>query len=255
MAQKIAKKTLTIIIASALAVVVAASALIIYFVGKDNGPTTVYDNENDPLVFSSQEVDKVFNPFFSTAAPDSNVVGLTQIGMISNDSAGNPVWGDDEAVVTKDLQIVTEGTENVDQTTTYYFVLKNNVKFSNGSPLTMKDVLFNLYVFLDPAYTGSSTIYSTDIVGLKEYRTQASTETEQDSFGIKFQNAATARIQALIEACELVLEDDNNALLGEDAFKAELKEIQDAGAEANAHLVEDYTKAVELFKQELEKKK
>ena len=252
MAQKIAKKTLTIIIASALAVVVAASALIIYFVGKDNGPTTVYDNENDPLVFSSQEVDKVFNPFFSTAAPDSNVVGLTQIGMISNDSAGNPVWGDDEAVVTKDLQIVTEGTENVDQTTTYYFVLKNNVKFSNGSPLTMKDVLFNLYVFLDPAYTGSSTIYSTDIVGLKEYRTQASTETEQDSFGIKFQNAATARIQALIEACELVLEDDNNALLGEDAFKAELKEIQDAGAEANAHLVEDYTKAVELFKQELE---
>ena len=252
MAKQMAKKTLIVIIASVLAVVTAATVLIISFAGNDNPATKLYNNETDPLVFSSQEVDKVFNPFFATAAPDSSVVGLTQIGMLSNDKDGNPVWGDDEAVVTKDLEIVTKGEEDVDQTTTYYFVLKNNVKFSNGSPLTMKDVLFNLYVYLDYAYTGSSTIYSTDIVGLKEYRTQADTETEQDSFGIKFQNAATARIQALIAACEEILDENSDRFLTDDEFKAELKEIQDEGLETNANLVADYAKAVELFKEELE---
>ena len=122
-----------------------------------------YSNKETPLIFSTQEVDGVFNPFFSTSGTDSNVVGMTQIGMLSNDKDGKVTYGDNESVVTKDLQIVTQGTPEVDQTTTYYFVLKNNVKFSNGSALTIKDVLFNLYVYLDPVYTGSSTIYSTDI--------------------------------------------------------------------------------------------
>ena len=252
MAKQIKKKTLITIISVALAVVVATTALIIALGNKNGGGATIYSNENDPLVFSSQEVDKVFNPFFSTAAPDSNVVGLTQIGMIGNDSEGNPVWGDDEGVVTKDLEIVTQGTPNVNETTTYYFVLKNNVKFSNGSALTMKDVLFNLYVYLDPAYTGSSTIYSTDIVGLKEYRTQASSEAEQNSFGAQFQSEASKRRQALIDACGEILEDDNNSFLTDEQFKAKLKEIQDRGQDIYANIVADYEKALTLFREELE---
>lgn len=45
---------------------------------------------------------------------------MTQIGMLGNDKNGNITYGDSEGVVTKDLQIVTEGTEDKDQTTTYY---------------------------------------------------------------------------------------------------------------------------------------
>ena len=56
--------------------------------------------------------------------------------------------------------------------TGYTFVIKNGITFSDGKPLTINDVLFNLYVYLDPVYTGSSTMYSTDILGLKDYRTQ-----------------------------------------------------------------------------------
>ena len=149
-----------------------------------------YNNETDPLIFSSQEADKVFNPFFHTSAADSQIVGMTQLGMIGNDKEGKPTYGDDEAVIVKDLEITTTGTPDVDEKTTYKFVLKNNIKFSNGSPLTIKDVLFNFYVYLDPVYTGSSTIYSTDIVGLKEYRTQESSETEQDNFNKQFEIAA-----------------------------------------------------------------
>lgn len=214
----------------------------------DNG--VYYNNQTDPLVFSSQEVDKVFNPFFSTTATDGTVVGMTQIGMLGNDKDGKkPTYGDDEAVVTKDLQIVTEGTEDVDQTTTYYFVLKNNVRFSNGSYLTIKDVLFNLYVYLDPAYSGSSTIYSTDIVGLKKYRTQQTTEKEQDSFKAQFELEADTRIETLI-ATSLEIKDEHDTYTS-DEFKEYLAEYQEFGG-VYSNLVKDYEKAVELFRKELE---
>lgn len=180
---------------------------------------------------------------------------MTQIGMLGNDKNGNITYGDSEGVVTKDLQIVTEGTEDKDQTTTYYFVLKNNVKFSNGSALTIKDVLFNLYVYLDPAYTGSSTIYSTDIVGLKEYRTQEADETEQDSFKLKFQVEAEARIQALVDATVEILEEHGDSKPDKDQFReyliayaAEFESISDNFK----NVVKDYDKAIALFKEELE---
>ena len=112
------------------------------------GKQTVYDNENDPLMMSILEVDKVFNPFFATSGTDSSVVGLTQLSMLGNDKVGKPVYGDNEATIVKDMQIVEEG-EGDNKTSTYYFVLKNNLVFSNGSPLTIRDVLFNFYVYLD----------------------------------------------------------------------------------------------------------
>ena len=208
-----------------------------------------YNNQTDPLVFSTQEADKVFNPFFSTTAVDGNIVGMTQIGMLGNDKDGKPTYGDDEAVVTKDLQIVTQGTPEVNETTTYYFVLKNNVRFSNGTYLTMKDVLFNLYVYLDPVYTGSSTIYSTDIVGLKEYRTQAVDEQEQDSFRTQFELVAETRIQSLISVCGDII--DTYDSFTEEEFKGYLAEYTELN-ENYKNVVTDYLKAVELFKEELD---
>ena len=54
-----------------------------------------YDNDVDSVIFSTQEVDGVFNPFFSTTATDGNVTGLTQISMLSNDKDGKPLYGYD----------------------------------------------------------------------------------------------------------------------------------------------------------------
>ena len=83
------------------------------------------ENDDRALVLSSQELDKVFNPFFSSSAPDSQVVGMTQMGMLANDAKGNIVYGEDEGVVVLDYETVYDGSED---TTTYNFVLKNNVK-------------------------------------------------------------------------------------------------------------------------------
>ena len=207
-------------------------------------------NEEVPLIFSTQEVDKVFNPFYSTTGPDSNVVAMTQISMIGNDKNGKPTCGEDEPVVVLDYDITTTGTGN-EQRTLYSFVLKNNVKFSNGSPLTMKDVLFNLYVYLDPAYTGSSTIYSTDIVGLQEYRTQSSDENEQDSFMDRFRLVAKTRVDNLLLAWDEIY--GNSILdLTPDQFKEALTTTTVSSAEYGDKLVEDFEKTMSLFKEELE---
>ncbi|MDE6019823.1 MAG: hypothetical protein K2H01_02335, partial [Ruminococcus sp.] len=218
-----------------------------------NPPKYDLDNETTPLRLSSQELDGVFNPFFSTSGADSSVVSMTQIGMLSNDKDGNIAYGEDEPTVVLDYQEVETGSKDNDTLrTTYYFVLKNNVKFSNGSSLTMRDVLFNLYVYLDPAYTGSSTIYSTDIVGLKEYRTQQEVEGEQDSFMKQFSIEAETRIEDLVSAFEEIME-DNKGSMTEVKMKELLKDISDnASGDNRKHLVEDYDRAIELFKTELE---
>lgn len=235
---------------------VLAVSLTLSFVacGGDSGLSgKTYDNETDTLVFSTLEVDKVFNPFFSTSGTDSSVVGMTQIGMVTNDKEGNVVYGDEYAVVTKDLEIVEDA---ITDTTTYYFVLKNNVRFSNGSYLSIKDVLFNYYVYLDPVYSGSSTIYSTDIVGLKEYRTQEADENEQDNFRKKFEILAEARIEALVQAATDIFDDNKGVNFTDATFREKLEQYS---AEMSAigttfkNIVEDYNLALIRFKEELEK--
>ena len=216
----------------------------------------LYDNEKDPLIFSSQEVDGVFNPFFSTNANDSNVVGMTQLGMISNDKDGNPVVGEDEPTVVLDYSTETRAATAADgatesTVTVYNFVLKNNVKFSNGSPLTMKDVLFNLYVYLDPVYTGSSTIYSTDIVGLKQYRTQAESEKEQDSFKKQFQIEAERRIQNIIDLATEIFDEKSDESLTKETFRKYLAEKAKANT-SYADVPTDYDQALVFFQEELE---
>ncbi|MGN1041959.1 MAG: ABC transporter substrate-binding protein [Christensenellales bacterium] len=163
---------------------------------------TNYDTETRPLSMSISTPDGVFNPYFSSSAYDSSIVGQTQIGMLSTDAKGGIVAGENEPCVVKDYTVV-EATDK--SFTTYEFLIKNGIMFSDGQPLTIKDVLFNLYVYLDPAYTGSATIYSTDIVGLKNYRMQQTGETSDSSaFEESFVEKAYFRIQDLIDYVTMV---------------------------------------------------
>lgn len=229
------------------------------------GDKTAYDNEKDALVFSTQAPDGVFNPFFSTSGVDSSIVGLTQISMLGNDAEGNVTYKHykvpkgtknydendlDNTVMVEDFEQVTTGDTDETKRTTYYFVLRNDVRCSDGSYLSMKDVLFNLYVYLDRSYTGSATMYSTDIVGLQEYRTQESNEKEQESFQSKFVDIAKARISNLTSACNEIIKqypDDKENL---QKVKEELaKYTSISGYEK---VVEDFDLACKLFREELQ---
>ena len=78
----------------------------------------------DAFVIMTEQLDGLFNPFYYTAAADGTIVAMTQIGMLGSKYVNGEVevaYGEDEAVVVKDYEIV----ENDDDTTTYTFVLKN----------------------------------------------------------------------------------------------------------------------------------
>ncbi len=159
--------------------------------------------QKDSIVLMTEELTGLFNPFYATAGTDMDVVGFTQLGMLTYDADDNGnvtiAAGDDYAVVCKDYMI----DESKNDETTYKFVIKNDLKFSDGVPLTMNDVMFNIYEYLDPVYTGSSTMYSVKIKGLNEYRTQQKTSgggtAEEDSISQQALTYARTRRQTLID--------------------------------------------------------
>lgn len=192
-----------IVLAIVVALLATQSFLGLVGCKKDNGTTPggqTYDTEKRPLSMSISTPDGVFSPYFSTSAYDSSIVGLTQISMLNTDKEGNIVCGENEPTVVKDYTVTEEKEGNETKYTTYEFLIKNGIKFSDGKDLTIKDVLFNLYVYLDPAYTGSATMYSTDIVGLKNYRQQqAGSTSDSTEFEQSFVNQASVRIDKLID--------------------------------------------------------
>jgi len=216
---------------------------------------TAVDNENTRLVLSTSELDGVFNPFYSSSAPDGSVVGMTQIGMLSSDKDGKVAYGPNEPCVVLDYEAIPVlNPDNTTKETIYRFVLKNDIKFSDGSPLTMRDVLFNLYVYLDPAYYGSATIYSTDIVGLQEYRTQSRNEKEQESFKAGFDALAADRLLRFLELVEVVFEENKGNSLTDESFTIALTEIMNDSVGSDplyGTVVEDYNLAKEKFLDEL----
>ena len=211
----------------------------------------VIDNETTRLVLSTSELDGVFNPFYASSAPDGQIIGMTQIGMLSSDSAGKVAFGKDEACVVLDYEeeIVYDENDTAIKTV-YRFVLKNDIKFSNGSPLTMKDVLFNLYVYLDPAYYGSSTIYSTDIIGLQEYRTQSTNDKIFDQFDETFDALAATRIDNLLLCLDIVYDDNKGVSLNDDQMITQLTAVMNEMAATQSSfstIVDDYNLAKKYF--------
>ncbi len=219
----------------------------------------------EALVIMTEDLNELYNPFYSTAGTDMDVVGQTQISMLTTDANGELAYGKDEPTVVLDYKEEYDPAKNQ---TNYYYVLKNGLQFSDGVPLTMNDVMFNLYVYLDPAYTGSTTMYSTDIVGLQAYRTQS--DTSDDSQDEELNNTANTyandRLQELVDLYDEVSE--SNIVTGkhtatEEEMKAAIKRhvclqryLNAIGTDdqetARAQLEEDYKNALTKFKDELE---
>ena len=134
-----------------------------------------------PLVWATSTLSQKFSPFFADTGYDQDVVGMTQIGMMTTDRVGgiiyNGIEGETIPYNGKDYTYYGTGnlTVNYDETTditTYGYKMREDLKFSDGVPVTIDDVIFTYYVYLDPAYNGSTTLKSYDIVGLQAYLNQ-----------------------------------------------------------------------------------
>ncbi len=135
------------------------------------------------LVLAETGFESKFSPFFAASAADQDVIDLTQIALLGADRKGemvlNGIEGETREYNGTDYTYYGPAdcvvTENDDGTVTYAIKLRDDLKFSDGEPVTIDDVIFSMYVFLDPTYDGSVTMYSTPIVGLDEYRSSMTT--------------------------------------------------------------------------------
>ena len=138
-------------------------------------------DQGTPLVVATSTLSEKFSPYFADTAYDQDVVNMTQASMMTTDRTGGIIYNGIEGEThayngtdytyygTGDLSVDFDETTNI---TTYTYKMREDLKFSDGEPMTIDDVIFNYYVFLDPAYNGSTTLNSYDILGLQAYRTQ-----------------------------------------------------------------------------------
>ena len=133
---------------------------------------------HENFVFATATFGQKFSPFFATTAYDMDVVDLTQLPALAADRGGaiiyNGIEGETVNYNGTDYTYYGMGdvtvTQNDDGTVDYTIKIRDDVKFSDGEPVTIDDYIFSFYVLVDPTYDGSSTIYALPIEGMEEYR-------------------------------------------------------------------------------------
>lgn len=169
---KNAKRTLALLLALVMSLSLLAGC---GTQGNNSGGATTGET---PLVVGYSPFSSKFSPFFSETAYDQDVWVMTQLGLLTSDRTGAIIYKGIEGKTVNyngtdytyygpaDLEVV----ENADGTVDYNFTLREDLKFSDGEPLTVDDVIFSMYVLCDPTYEGNSTLYAQPIVGMAEYR-------------------------------------------------------------------------------------
>ena len=169
---KNAKRTLALLLALVMSLSLLAGC------GNQGNTSGGATTDETPLVVGYSPFSSKFSPFFSETAYDQDVYVMTQLGLLTSDRTGAIIYKGIEGETVNyngtdytyygpaDLEVV----ENADGTVDYNFTLREDLKFSDGEPLTVDDVIFSMYVLCDPTYEGNSTLYAQPIVGMAEYR-------------------------------------------------------------------------------------
>ena len=195
-------------------------------------------HEANTLVIGYTEFNEKFSPFFSESGYDSDVANVfTGQPLMVTDRVGGIVYKgiEGETIAYNGADYLYKGIADLSvtrdeaaDTTVYTAKLRDDIKFSDGEPMTADDLIFTYYVLLDPTYTGTTSLNSYDIVGLKAYQTQTPediyakydaivkaiyaagadhvwadgdgwTQEQQDAFWAGLKTAWTSDVQAIID--------------------------------------------------------
>ena len=138
----------------------------------------VYSGKNTLTAAISEKLDGAASPFFFETESGKVAADLSHVKLLTFDRNGTPVmqgragesisyFGCDYTYNTiADIDI----TLNEDGTADYDFTLREDVFFSDGTNLSADDVIFSMYVLLDPSYKGYSELSQLPITGLDAYR-------------------------------------------------------------------------------------
>lgn len=139
-----------------------------------------------PLVVGYSYFSQKFSPFFADTAYDQDVQAIVcGESLLTTDRQGgiiyNAIEGETKPYNGTDYfydgpaDVSVKYDEAADQTT-YTIKIRDDLKFSDGKPVTADDLIFTYYVYLDPSYVGSTTLGSYKILGVQDYQTQTTSE-------------------------------------------------------------------------------
>ncbi len=151
--------------------------------GSGEGGSSSAASSDTPLVVGYSPFSSKFSPFFAETAYDQDAQAMTQLTLYPTTRLGEVVYkgieGESHEFNGTDYTYTgpadIEVTENADGTVTYDIQLRDDLKYSDGEPLTIDDYIFSAYVRCDPTYDGSATLFSMPIEGMEEYRSGMST--------------------------------------------------------------------------------
>jgi peptide/nickel transport system substrate-binding protein len=148
-------------------------------------PAMADEATSTPLVVAYNPFSEKFSPFFADTGYDMDVVGMTQISLMTTDRMGGIIYNaiEGETVPYNGTDYTYTGAADLSvkydkdaDTTTYTAKIRDDLTFSDGEPVTADDIIFTYYVYLDTSYIGSTTLNSYAIQGLQDYRTQTTSD-------------------------------------------------------------------------------
>ncbi|MGE6592172.1 ABC transporter substrate-binding protein [Bacillus mycoides] len=120
----------------------------------------------DTFVVGMPSPGGIFLPHFMENGWDGNITQAIFAPLVGLDKEGKPI------------PILAKKWDISEDQLTYTFHLKDDLKFSDGSPLTADDVAFTLTVLHDPTYSGATDISQTAIKGGQAYKEGKATSIE-----------------------------------------------------------------------------
>ena len=135
------------------------------------------EENTSTLVYATSTFGQKFSPFFYTTAYDEEVVSNFTGGLLADDRGGAIIHHGIEGETVEyngtdytyygmgDVDIVQNDDGSVD----YNLTMRDDIVFSDGTPATIDDVIFGIYVMADPSYDGNSTVYALPIEGMADY--------------------------------------------------------------------------------------
>ena len=135
------------------------------------------EENTSTLVYATSTFGQKFSPFFYTTAYDEEVVSNFTGGLLAADRGGAIIHHGIEGETVEyngtdytyygmgDVEVVQNDDGSVD----YNLTMRDDIVFSDGTPATIDDVIFGIYVMADPSYDGNSTVYALPIEGMADY--------------------------------------------------------------------------------------
>ncbi len=137
-----------------------------------------YDIQRECIRVAYNDIGKCYNPFFAESSVESDIVDLTHLQLLTFDNNGdiinNGIEGETKLINGKEVEFKGISDFSIVKTDIETYLceieLKSDINFSDGTGLSIDDIIFSIYVLCDNSYNGPSLFNTLPIIGLDDYK-------------------------------------------------------------------------------------